>query len=193
MRRTNSFFVPCPGCREPFPPVVFNIAKPSVVCPICGKTGICLAFPALFREPTRGSDGERIFNETDSACFYHADKKAATVCDNCGRFLCDLCDVSIANRHLCPACTDAARKKSDATSLNNERVLRDDIAVSLAILPLLVWPITIVTAPFAVYYAIHHWKSPTSLIPRTKVRFILAIVVAGIQVAVWTIGLASWL
>lgn len=192
MLRTNSFLVPCPGCRETLPPVVFNTAEPSV-CPHCGKTVLCLTFPALLREQARGREGELILNDTDAACFYHADKKAATVCDSCGRFLCDLCDVSIANRHLCPACTDVARKTHDVHSLNNERVLHDDIALSLAVLPLLAFPVTLLTAPFTIYYAIHHWKSPASLMPRTRVRFIASLLIASIQITCWAAVLVRFL
>jgi hypothetical protein len=48
---------------------------------------------------------------------------------------------------------------------------------------------TIVTAPMALYLAIRHWKSPKSLVRRTKIRFIFAMALAGLQVLAWATGI----
>jgi hypothetical protein len=32
---------------------------------------------------------------------------------------------------------------------------------------------------------VKHWNSPTGIIPRTKIRFILAFLIAGLQIAAW--------
>ena len=32
-------------------------------------------------------------------------------CDNCGRFLCSLCDVDIGAGHQCPACLESGKRK----------------------------------------------------------------------------------
>lgn len=160
---------------------MFNTSEPCA-CPACGRIVLCRAFPALLREPARGSEGERIVNDRDAACFYHADRKAASVCDNCGRFMCELCNVAIAGRHFCPRCTETARRENDLSALSSEHILRDDIALLFAILPL--------TAPFAVYYAIRYWKTSTSILPRTKIRFTAAFVIGTIQIVAWLAILA---
>ena len=69
--------------------------------------------------------------------------------------------------------------------LTRRRVLHDEIALSMAVLPLLAWPFTIATAPTAIIWALRHWNSPTSILPRTKVRFLVAILIASLQIAAW--------
>ncbi|HZR47536.1 MAG TPA: hypothetical protein VFA47_12565 [Candidatus Manganitrophaceae bacterium] len=67
----------------------------------------------------------------------------------------------------------------------NHRVLYDNISLSLAILPLLIFWFTIITAPIAIYFILRHWKSPSSILPRTKVRFVLAFLLAVLQITGW--------
>jgi hypothetical protein len=37
----------------------------------------------------------------------------------------------------------------------------------------------------SLFIAIRHWKTPLSIIPRTKIRFIIAMVLSGIQITGW--------
>jgi len=128
--------------------------------------------------------------EGDASCFYHPAKPAATVCDGCGRFLCALCDVELGGQHYCPPCLEAGRRKQTLTHLEPRRMLYDNIALALAVLPLLTCFLFPVTSPFAIATAIWGWRKPSSLLPRTKVRFILAILMAllglGLGIAYWT-------
>jgi hypothetical protein len=63
------------------------------------------------------------------------------------------------------------------------RTLYDSIALALATWPaLLLYPM-ILTAPMVVYLAIRHWKTPSSLIPRSKWRFVGALIMASLQFA----------
>ena len=50
------------------------------------------------------------------------------------------------------------------------------------------WPFTLITAPAAIYVALRYWNAPMSLVPRTKIRFILAILFAGAELAGWSFG-----
>jgi hypothetical protein len=54
---------------------------------------------------------------------------------------------------------------------------------------MIIFYFTIVTAPIAIYLSIRHWNSPMGIIRRTKVRFILAIVISGLQIFAWTVGI----
>ena len=85
------------------------------------------------------------------------------------------------------------KKKGKLRSLENHRTLYDNIALGLATLPLLlVWP-TVVTAPMAVFTGIRYWKTPSSIIPRTKVRFASAIALGTLQILGWALLLSYWL
>jgi hypothetical protein len=71
--------------------------------------------------------------------------------------------------------------------MENRRVLYDNIALSLAILPNILWFITFLTAPVVLYYVIRYWKAPSSIIPRTKIRFIFAASFALLQILGWSL------
>ena len=49
--------------------------------------------------------------------------------------------------------------------------------------------ITLITAPMALFLAIRYWNAPRSLIHRTKVRFIFAILFSSLQIVGWGIGI----
>jgi uncharacterized paraquat-inducible protein A len=162
-------------------------------CPQCGAEVQVWAFPSLVNPPSEGRSGEFVTTESEAGCFFHPQKKAVVPCSSCGRFLCALCDVEIGGQHLCPVCVETGKKHRKMKNLETHRTLYDNIALSVAILPVLVWFFTIVTAPISVYISIRHWKSPTSILPRTKIRFIIAIVLGLLQVGGWTLLIANWL
>jgi hypothetical protein len=63
--------------------------------------------------------------------------------------------------------------------------LYDNIALSLAVYPLLIFYFTIVTAPTALFIAIRFWNAPRSIVHRTRARLVLAILIAGLEIAGW--------
>jgi len=154
-------------------------------CPACGVPLHVEVFPALFRKTNAGQGGEAIMVEGESSCFYHPLKKAVLPCDGCGRFLCALCDCALDGRHFCPTCLETGRTKGKIKSLENQRTLYDSIALALAVYPMLIFYFTIITAPMALFVAIRYWKSPQSILRRTKIRFIAAIIISLLQIGGW--------
>jgi hypothetical protein len=125
-----------------------------------------------------GALPESVEAETEASCFYHSSSRAAVHCDECGRFLCRLCEIEIDGRRLCPRCFEAGVSTNKLESMVTSRTMYDTIALALATLPaLLTWPM-IIGAPFALYVAIRRWRAPGSIVPRTKVRFVIAILLA---------------
>jgi hypothetical protein len=185
----NATMVSCSKCTSPLPGEIFNLAG-LAPCPSCGQQLEVAVFPALFQRLAPGQVGESILEESESSCFYHPQKKAVRPCDACGRFLCALCDCELDGRHFCPACLDTGKKKGKITSLENHRVLYDSVALTLALLPValvITFYFTFVTAPLALFFAIRYWNTPTSVIRRTKVRFVLAIIFASVEILVWIV------
>lgn len=176
--------VQCPQCRAWLLDGVFNLPEPAP-CPACGVLLQAEIFPAFFRKTDPGQKAETIMVEGESGCFYHPQKKAVLPCDGCGRFLCALCDCALDGRHFCPACLESGRTGGKIKSLDNQRTLHDNIALALAIYPMLIIYFTIITAPMALFVAIRYWKSPQSILRRTKIRYIIAIIIALLQIAGW--------
>jgi hypothetical protein len=181
----------CPKCRAVLGPEYFN--QPNwLACPSCALELRLEVFPALFRKHET-SVAERVQAEGEASCFYHPEKKAAVVCDACGRFLCALCDVEFDGRHLCPGCLEAGRQKGKIAKLERGRTRHDHIALALALVPLLIFYLTIFTAPAALVYAIYHWKSPGSLVPnRRRLLLVCAVLIASLEIIGW-IFFFTWL
>lgn len=177
--------VSCKKCNTQFPPDIFN--KTSQVCPSCKTKSEVYIFPAFFRsQPTQSFSS---VEEDEAGCYYHPGKKAVKVCNNCGRFLCALCNIEINEQHLCPSCLEKEKQKQQVKTLENSCILYDNIALFLAAAPLLLffflfW-VTIITAPMAIFIAIRHWNNTCSLMRRTKLRFVLSIFLSVIQIGGW--------
>ena len=174
----------CPKCRTTLLDGVFN--RPDfVACPQCESALSIEVFPALFRKIAPGQSAQAVMVEGESSCFFHPQKKAITPCGGCGRFLCALCDCEFGGEHFCPACLDAGKSKGKIKALDNTRTRYDTLALGLALVPVLVFYLTLITAPMALFVAIRYWKSPRSLVRRSNVRFILAIIIALLQIGGW--------
>jgi hypothetical protein len=172
--------IPCPRCRSPLPLAGANSGR-FAACPACGTATRLEVYPALLRQRPNGAAPEAILMENEAGCFYHSEKRATVHCQGCGRFLCALCDIEFNGQHLCPACLEAGQRKGTLAELANQRTLYDSAALSLAAVPLLLglclWFVIPVTAPAAIAVALYGWGKPGSLVPRTRVRAILAIAI----------------
>jgi hypothetical protein len=175
----------CTRCDRPLAGRLADYAG-GAPCASCGSVLRVEAFPALLREPAAQRPATAPVLGEEATCFYHPTKQVAVVCSGCGRFLCALCDVELDGRHLCPRCVASGADALAIPKLDNSRVLYDDIAVSLAILPLLFFPLTIFTAPASLAVAVRNWNKPSSVIPRRPhARFAVAVTFASLEVAGW--------
>ncbi len=182
----NVNVVTCPSCRNALPQAICNTGE-LAFCPSCETSVQVDVFPAFFQSTLTAAKAETIVETGTSSCFYHENKKAVIHCDTCGRFLCALCDLDIG-AHICPACAEAGRKKGNVAELETNRVMYDSAALVLAFGAFLIWPIAVITAPTAIVLAVLSWRRPGSLVPRTRLRSYIAILVAILQL----IGLAAF-
>lgn len=183
---TTSGIIRCGVCSWPLPPETWN-PESGTACPGCRTRTQVVAFPALTRVDA-GAAPETVGAETEASCFYHPQNRAETPCDECGRFLCRLCELNVDGRHLCPGCFSAGVRGRKIQEVDTRRTMYDSIALALSTLPaLLFWPV-LVSAPMSLYYVIRHWNSPRSILPRTRIRFYLAGLFATLEIG--GIGLA---
>jgi hypothetical protein len=177
--------VACTKCRAPLPSALYN-APDLQPCPACGAQMQIDVFPAALRPAGPAAVGQAVMVEGEASCFYHPAKRAVLPCESCGRFLCALCDVELNDQHLCPACLAAGKRKGTLKQFENRRTLYDSLALAVAVFPMiLVWP-SLLGAPIALYIAIRYWKAPSSIVPRTRWRFVVAIILALLQIGGWT-------
>jgi len=177
--------IQCPRCHTSLLDGAFNLRELKP-CQTCGAPLQIEVFPAFFRKIATGQNAEPVLIEGESSCFYHAQKKAVRPCDGCGRFLCALCDCEINGRHLCPTCLEVGKSKGKIINLENRRTRYDDIALGLALLPILIFYFTIVTAPMTLFIVIRYWKAPQSIVRSHRLKFVLAGIIALLEIAGWT-------
>lgn len=175
----------CSGCGFPLPGERFNSGE-EFQCGNCDARLGVEVFPALFRRAGEGKSSDALTATDEASCFYHPQKTAAAICKACGRFLCSLCETELGGRCLCPSCFEKGRLNEEIEQLVTHRTLHDSVALSLAVLPMLFFPLTVVTAPIAIYIALRSWKRPGSILPRSRFRFVLAMAIALAQIAGWT-------
>lgn len=167
-------------------------AQGPVGCITCGDTIVSRVFPAMWRG-LAVSRPEQIVAGDDASCFNHPDNRAAAACQRCGRFICSLCAIPLSGQTLCPSCVEAHTRDetppASAPIIAPRRLLYGQIALSIALLPLLIWPATLVTAPAALFTAIRFWRRPLSLRGGTHAPHLFAIFFALLQIAGWCTAL----
>lgn len=184
---TAANILSCPKCRKSLPPESVH-GNDTDLCPSCRSKVMVIPFPALLNSPVPVRTGMTVASDSDATCYYHTQKQAQTPCDACGRFICDLCAIEMRGETLCPSCLASGQKKNKMSHLETQRTLYDSLALMLSVLPwalLIFWVFTIITAPMALFLAIRHWNTPSSIIPRSKLRLVLTIIFSIIQILVW--------
>ena len=178
--------ITCTRCKTPIHAETINTFE-LIPCSSCKEPIRADVYPAFYRRLPSGRTGDPLQAEKEAGCFYHPAKKAAVACSACGRFLCALCDVEFNDQHLCPACLQKGKTKRKIKNLENHRVCYDKIALFVALISMLfIWP-TLISAPIVLFMVIRYWNAPRSIIPRTKIRFILAFGIACLQIAAWAL------
>ena len=174
----------CDKCGVSLPAGTLN-APDFADCPSCSAPLLTVVFPALVRGPQKGRTAEMVMVDSEAGCFYHPAKRAANVCENCGRFLCALCEITIGERRLCPACVQSDSGNLAVANVKRSVVRYDNIALALALGPLIFWPTTVLTAPTTLFAVIYFWRRPLGIIPRSRMRLVLAFLIALLETGIW--------
>lgn len=67
--------------------------------------------------------------------------------------------------------------------VETSRTMYDSMALALATFPaLLIWP-ALVSAPWTLWVVFRRWRAPSSVVPRTRIRFYLAALIALVEIA----------
>jgi len=176
--------VRCPYCLKKLSSQINGIEKKSV-CPHCGKPINWYIFPRYFSKETKDEIPNNILVEGESACFYHANKKAVVTCNQCGRFLCSLCDLELNNEHICPNCFNSSKKNKKNFEYEESRILYDDLALSIAFWPIFTFYFTIFGSFISLFLSIKYWNINSSIIEHNKSKKIFAIILSIIEILFW--------
>ena len=176
--------VPCARCSMPLPK--WELATGDAAnCPSCGSRNTVRLFPAALAQ-ANASRAETAL-EGEAACFDHPGKRAVAACQQCGRFVCQLCAVQFGSGVWCPSCVAASSGKARQANSETSRMLYDTWALLIPFALLLVWPLTLLSGPAVAALAIMKWRQPISLVRRNRWRFGVGLAVALVQGGLWVL------
>ena len=176
----------CPLCSGALPVALF-ISGQTAQCPSCRSQVEAYIFPDFHREPF-SFPAIHLAQDQEAVCYFHSRYRAATPCDNCGRFLCEICAIRVGNRQLCAECLAQMRRQRDETGLVHYAALFDNVALFLVTAPLatvIFWIFTILSAPVSLFLSFYYRSRQWSLVPRSGFRFGLAILLSILLIAIW--------
>ncbi len=181
----------CPKCKIALWPVPQQSGDER--CDRCKERVEVRIFPAYHRAP-EASRATAVVDAGEASCFYHPDKRAVAVCVSCGRFLCGHCACDWQGDTYCLSCLHALRDGGDKRLVSHV-THKDSVAFALALftpLSLVGLYITFITAPAALFLAIRSLRGPTpGLLPRSRTRAIIALVLALLQIFGWVLLFGS--
>jgi hypothetical protein len=156
----------------------------ETACPYCRTRFSGQIFPSFWKPSDSGTSLADHALEGDAVCFFHPENRAALSCDRCGRFLCQVCDMPLGTRHLCPTCLSSGLGGDKLQELVVGRVIWANLSVLFGIFPL--YLTFIITGPAAVVCGIIGWRRRGSL-PRGRRRWVslIGITLGLLQIAVW--------
>jgi hypothetical protein len=153
------------------------------MCPACNADFEIYAFSAFFERKAAPDVQAMRVEEGEATCFNHAAKRAVAACSQCGRFVCALCSVELEGTAWCPSCLSGRATAGKTKPLERRRLLWDSIALGVAIWPAFLFYPALLTGPAVIFLAIRYWNAPSSIVPRTKWRFVAAILIALAELA----------
>lgn len=172
----------CPKCKTMLV-LEGDQASHQLVCRYCQSKLFFNVYPAITVEAEQGKEAEKVVLDEDASCFFHEDKLAVVTCDQCGAYLCNLCDIPVEGNHYCSTCFKKA--KEGFASMKNRTILYDDLCLFVALISFVMWPVTLITAPAVFIASIVFWKKVETPYPRWRWRFVMAMFVSLLTMIGW--------
>jgi hypothetical protein len=137
--------------------------------------------------------------EGGAACFNCPERKAVSVCEDCGSYLCGGCQADWFGRLLCLNCIHARREVRRDPDFRPHATIHDNVALMIMLIPLVAIPfygifLAMITAPVSLFLVVRHRKSPRGIVPRGPARLIAAGVLSILLMTAGAglVGLAAW-
>jgi len=176
----------CPRCSQSLPVSLF-IPGQRGQCPACRSQVEAYIFPEFYRNPPP-HPGIHLAQEQEAVCYFHSRYRAMSPCESCGRFLCEICVISVGSRELCAECLSQLRRQRNETGLVHHAALFDNVALFLVAAPLVTVVFsffTIFSAPVSLFLSFYYWSRQWNLLHRSRLRFVIAILLSVLLIAFW--------
>lgn len=175
LRQRSYAGIVCPCCAKTLPRSL--LATGELECPFC--KGQFTA--AAFTPPVRKVRVRQVTDSPDAptACAIHERNTAVANCGRCGNFMCNLCKIDADDMALCPACFE--RLSGEGTLNSAQTTIRNwaGIASSAAVCGFLIWPLSFIFGPAAIWCGVKALKMKREMGERDGVIGIYAAIVIG--------------
>jgi len=180
----------CNGLNEFTAPVA---QREAFTCRFCRTAATVEVFPAYGRGFQPGRAGVAVGGE-EAACYFHAEKRAEAACDQCGRYVCALCEIHVGGRHFCPQCFGGDANRPAASSVTERsRAMPGRLGFWVAFGSFLLGPLAMIGGPMAVYWGIQGFRVPGSLTgKRNRVLAGLAVLLGLAETTLWLVLLLAF-
>lgn len=186
--------VNCPKCHSVLPYEVLQTPSASdlVSCPACRAPVYAKLYPRLVSGGIlgRGVGKIGVSEEGDAVCSFYPELKAETFCEECGCLLSEKASVLWAGNNFCMPCLHLLREKKGKDGFLSKRKIYDNLALGLV---LFLAPLSLFTAPMALYYLIRYRNYSRGIVPRGKARWVFALILSVGVMFLWLILLVLWL
>lgn len=172
----------CPSCGFV---LTDEALEPTISCRRCNSRIEVSIFPAVARAAE--NHAHQVVVAEEASCYFHLDRVADFACSRCGRFLCPLCRIPWVGEDICPLCLETASTGAEGDKLASSRFHFDGLALLLSTAPLPTIFFSMFTAPVALGFALFTFRKNCSIVSRSKVRFILAILFSTATIVGWIV------
>ena len=163
----------------------------TLTCTHCQKPTRLWLFPALYQNK-KSEAAQVVLDEGHSSCMNHPNKRAVSVCDGCGKFLCALCDIDWNGEHLCSNCIEhRGSDENKNNELRTEYIHYDRIVFGLALFSIVLFFLGVFIAPVALFMGWRYWNEPWRPVPYRKWGMIFSLVLAFVTMTGWATYLTS--
>lgn len=127
--------------------------------------------------------------EGDATCQFFPEVKAEVICDECGCFMSQKAAAEWGDKTLCLPCLHRLREEKSDTEFRADLKIWDNRALGL----LALLPLTLFTAPAALFILVKFRKEPKSWIPRSSLRWWIALALTVTVLLGWTALVVIWI
>lgn len=157
-------------------------------CPACRADISVNALPAIHGHRS-GRKRDENASEGNPVCHFFPNLRAATVCDECGVFLSHRANVRWSDRDLCLPCLHRLREESHDPSFVGRGRFYDRISLALVTYGA---PISLFTAPVALFLLLRHSKDKASFVPHRSSTWWVALLLSILWLALWAVAITIW-
>ena len=178
----------CPTCRNNLS-LDQSANRVSEDCPVCRSEVRITIFPRFYQEPPKQINSP-LASEDEAVCSFYPELRAEKVCDVCGCLMSQKASAKWGDKDYCLPCLYRLREEEKDAAFVARARLYDNRALAMV-----TWfaPLSLFTAPVALFLLLRHGKGNQSFVPRSAARWWLALLLSSAWILLWGAIIIIWI